>query len=191
IRDTIMQGAKIDSFGVGERMITSKSDPVFGGVYKLVAVEKDGEIEPKIKISENVQKITLPHFKTVFRLFEATSNKAIADVICTHDEIIDDRKPYVLFDPEYTWKHKTVTDYRAEPLMRKIFENGALVYKIPDTDAVREHCATQLTRLWDEVKRFENPHKYYVDYSEKLWNLRAELLAKRDWESAPSSSPDM
>ena len=178
IRDTIVQGAAIDSFGVGERMITSKSDPVFGGVYKLVAVEKDGEIVPKIKISENVQKITLPHFKKVYRLYERESDKAIADVICCADETIEEGKPYLLFDPEHTWKHKRVTDFKAEPLLQQIYEGGKLVYHRPETTEVRAHCARELERLWDEVKRFENPHRYYVDLSQKLWDLRAKLLAE-------------
>lgn len=177
IRDTIVQGAAIDSFGVGERMITSKSDPVFGGVYKLVAVEKDGEIIPKIKISENVQKITLPHFKKVYRLYERESDKAIADVICCADETIEEGEPYLLFDPEHTWKHKRVEDFKAEPLLRRIYEDGKLVYDRPETAEVRAHCAKELDRLWDEVKRFENPHRYYVDLSQKLWDLRAKLLA--------------
>ena len=177
IRDTIIQGAAIDSFGVGERMITSKSDPVFGGVYKLVAVEKEGEIIPKIKISENVQKITLPHFKKVYRLYEKESDKAIADVICCHDETIDEEKPYRLFDPEHTWKHKLVTGFKAEPLLARIYEKGRLVYQRPTTEQVRAHCAAELERMWDEVKRFENPHRYYVDLSQKLWDLRADLLA--------------
>ncbi len=177
IRDTIVQGAAIDSFGVGERMITSKSDPVFGGVYKLVAVEKEGEIVPKIKISENVQKITLPHFKKVYRLYEKKSDKAIADVICCADETISEEEPYLLFDPEHTWKHKRVEAFKAEPLLQRIYEGGTLVYNRPETAAVRAHCAKELDRLWDEVKRFENPHRYYVDLSQKLWDLRAKLLA--------------
>lgn len=177
IRDTIMQGAKIDSFGVGERMITSKSDPVFGGVYKLVAVEEEETIVPKIKISENITKITLPHFKKVYRLSERESGKAIADVITLFDEVIEEGKPYELFDPEHTWKRKIVTDFTVRELLVPIYEKGKLVYEIPSTEEVRKNCLDRVDALWDEVTRFENPHNYYVDYSQKLWDIRAKLLS--------------
>ena len=180
IRDTIMQGAKIDSFGVGERMITSKSDPVFGGVYKLVAVEEQGEIVPKIKISENVSKITLPHFKKVYRLSERETGKAIADVITLHDEVIEEGKPYTLFDPEYTWKRKTVTDFTVRELLVPIYRAGKLVYDLPTTEEVRANCLARVGALWDEVTRFENPHHYYVDYSQKLWDIREQLLSQQN-----------
>lgn len=178
IRDTLMQGAQIDSFGVGERLITSKSEPVFGGVYKLAAVWNGEEMQPKIKISENVEKITLPGFKQVYRLYEAESNKAIADVITLHDEEIDSTKPYELFDPEHIWKRKTISNFRAEKLLVKIFDKGKLVYTPPALSSVREYCANEIDTLWDEVKRFENPHKYYVDLSQALWDTRASLLKK-------------
>ncbi len=178
IRDTLMQGACIDMFGVGERLITSKSEPVFGGVYKLAAVERNGEIVPKIKVSENVEKITNPGFKQVYRLYGRTSGKAIADVLTLHDEEIDDTKPYEIFDPEYTWKRKTVTDFRAEKLLIPVFEKGKCVYQSPDIHTIKRFCAEQVETLWDEVKRFENPHRYYVDLSEDLWQIRQTLLKK-------------
>lgn len=176
IKDTLSQGAQIDSFGIGERLITSKSDPVFGGVYKLSAVEKDGEFQPKIKISENVTKITNPGFKKVFRLYEKESGKAIADVITLFDETLIGEEKYELFDPEYTWKRKTVTDFDAKELLVQIFDHGKCVYQSPSTQEIRSYCAAQLDTLWDEVKRFENPHKYYVDLSKKLWEIKECLL---------------
>ena len=177
IRDLLSQGARIDLFGVGERLITSKSAPVFGGVYKLAAVEdENGTILPRIKISENPGKITTPHFKKVYRLFEKESNKALADLICVHDEILDESKPLELFDPDAVWKRETVEHYHAEELLQPIFKGGELVYDLPDMETIRSHCAAQIDRLWDEVKRFENPHNYYVDLSQKLWDIKAELL---------------
>ena len=179
IRDTLIQGAKIDSFGVGERLITSKSEPVFGGVYKLAAVENEtGEIIPKIKISENVAKITTPGFKQVYRLYSRENSAAIADVITLHGETIDDTVPYELFNPEYTWKRKTVTDFYARPLLKPIFINGECVYETPDISVLREYSKMEIDGLWDEVKRFENPHSYYVDMSQKLWDLKYSLLTK-------------
>ncbi|MDD6214371.1 MAG: nicotinate phosphoribosyltransferase [Firmicutes bacterium] len=179
IRDTLMQGAKIDSFGVGERMITSKASPVFGGVYKLAAVEdENGKIIPKIKISENVQKITTPGFKQVYRLYSHENGAAIADVITLNDEVIDDTKPYELFDPEHTWKKKTVTDFYVRPLLKQIFKNGECVYETPDINVLREYCKLEVEKLWEEVKRFENPHEYYVDLSAALWKMKYELLEK-------------
>lgn len=177
IRDLINQGACIDAFGVGERLITSESEPVFGGVYKLAAIEDErGRIIPKIKISENTSKITNPHFKTVYRLFDRKTGKALADQICLFDEEIDDGKPLEIFDPNYTWKRKTLSDFKAVKLMKRIFRDGELVYDAPPLEKIREYCAEQMSTLWDEVTRFENPHDYYVDLSEKLWNIKKELL---------------
>lgn len=176
IRDTLLQGAKIDSFGVGERLITSKSEPVFGGVYKLTAIEKNKKIIPKIKISENTEKITNPGFKQVYRLFSKESGEAIADVITLFDEEIDDTKPYEIFDPEHTWKRKLLTNFKAEKLTTQLFSKGKCVYESPDIHAIRKHCAREIDRLWDEVKRFEFPHKYYVDLSPALWEIKDELL---------------
>ena len=180
IRGLLLQGAKLDSFGVGERLITSKSEPVFGGVYKLSAVEDDqGNIIPKIKISENPAKITNPHFKKVYRLFENSTGKAIADLICVHDEVIDPAKPLELFDPEVTWKRKTITDFTVRELLVPIFLRGELVYQQPGIEEIRSWCAGQIATLWDEVTRFENPHNYYVDLSQKLWDIKQTLLKQR------------
>ncbi len=177
IRDMLIQGAEIDLFGVGERLITSRSNPVMGGVYKLVGVEdEDGEIIPKIKISENVAKITTPCFKQLYRLYDKNTAKAIADVVTLHDEEIDTSKPYELFDPEFTWKRKRVTDYYVRPLLKRIFEKGRCVYETPSVDVLKEYCGMEVDGLWEELKRFENPHKYYVDLSEKLWNIKNELI---------------
>ena len=177
IRDLLLQGAKIDSFGVGERLITSKSEPVFGGVYKLAAIEDEtGAIIPKIKISENPAKITNPHFKKVYRIFENESGKAIADLICVHDEVVDQSQPLELFDPEATWKRKTVTNYTAKELLVPIFQSGKKVYHSPTIAEMRAYCAAQIDLQWDEVKRFENPHNYYVDLSQKLWDIKQALL---------------
>ena len=179
IRDLLDQGACIDAFGVGERLITAKSDPVFGGVYKLAAIEEpDGAIVPKIKVSENPSKITTPHFKKVYRLFGKETGKAEADYICVHDETVDPDEPLELFDPEATWKRKTLTGFRAVELLAPIFRNGELVYHIPDIEESRAYCAEQVELLWDEVRRFEFPHNYYVDLSPKLWNIKHELLQR-------------
>ena len=173
----LIQGAEIDSFGVGERLITSKSEPVFGGVYKLVATENEnGEIVPKIKISENVSKITTPCFKQVYRLYSRDTMSAMTDVVTMHDETIDSSKPYVLFDPEHTWKHKTVKNFYARPLLKQIFKHGECVYDLPDIEVLREYCKMEVDGLWEEVKRFENPHSYYVDLSEKLWKIKHNML---------------
>ncbi len=178
IQDILKQGGKVDSFGVGERLITAKSTPVFGGVYKLVAVEHNGELEPKIKISENVEKITNPGFKTTWRLYDRDTGKALADVIALYDEIIDDTNPYEIFHPEYTWKRKTLTNFVARPLQVPIFEKGQCVYESPDLQSIQQFCKEQINTLWDEMLRFENPHKYYVDLSPKLWDLKQALLQK-------------
>ena len=178
IRDTLMQGAKIDMFGVGERLITSRSEPVFGGVYKLAALEVDGEIVPRIKISENTTKITNPGFKEVFRLYSKESGEAVADVIALRGEEIDESQPYEIFDPDHTWKRKKLTNFRAEKLMVPLFEKGKCVYEYPDVHELKQYCTDQISKLWEEVKRFENPHKYYVDLSPKLWKMKEELLER-------------
>lgn len=179
IRDIIRQGACVDAFGIGERLITAKSCPVFGGVYKLVAVEEDdGTIIPKIKISENPQKITNPHFKKLYRLYNNENGKAEADIICVHDEVIDDSKAIEIFDPHYTWKRKLLDNVTAVPLQQIIFDKGRLVYSIPDIEESRRLCAAQLESMWKEVLRWENPHNYYVDLSESLWNVKDSLLRK-------------
>ena len=176
IRDMIFQGAEVDSFGVGERLITASSEAVFGGVYKLAATEKNGIVTPKIKISENTSKITLPGIKIPWRLFDRNTGKAIADVITLNTEKIDDSEPYEIFDPVYTWKRKIATDFVAIKLQKKIFDKGKQVYASPSVKEISEYCKEQVDSLWDEVKRFEKPHTYYVDLSEQLWNQRNELL---------------
>lgn len=179
IRDLVMQDAKVDIFGVGERLITAKSAPVFGGVYKLVAVEdEDGEIIPKIKISENIAKITNPHYKKLYRFYDKESGKAIADELCIYDEEIDDTKPHTIFDPEAVWKSKTLTGYTAKNLHITVYKDGKLVYKLPELNEIKKYCAEQIETLWDEVKRFENPHTYYVDLSKRLWNEKSRLLSE-------------
>jgi len=177
IQDILRQGAKIDLFGVGERLITAKSEPVFGGVYKLVAVEnEDGTIQPKIKISENVGKITTPHYKKLYRFYGNDTGKAIADYLCVYDESVDDSKDLEIFDPDATWKRKIVYNYTAKELQVPVFKNGELVYKCPTLDEIRTYCLQQVDMLWDEVKRFDNPHTYYVDLSQKLWDIKYGLL---------------
>ena len=177
IRDLMMQGAQVDTFGVGERLITSAKSPVFGGVYKLVAVEDEsGEIVPKIKVSENTAKITNPHFKKLYRYYDKESGKAIADELCVWDETVDDSKPHTIFDPNATWKTKTLTDFTARELLVPIFKNGECVYEQPSINEIADYCREQVDLLWDEVKRFENPHTYYVDLSEKLYEIKGILL---------------
>ncbi len=180
IRDLLNQGAKIDSFGVGERLITARSEPVFGGVYKLVATEKNNKIIPKIKVSENVEKITTPGFKQVYRLFDRDSGKAITDVVTLADEIIDDTKPYEIFHPLYTWKRKTLTNFRAEKLLVKLFDKGKPVYQSPPIDEIKNYCEQQINTLWDEVLRFEKPHEYFVDLSKPLWSIKNQLLKENE-----------
>ena len=176
IEDILHEGAVVDAFGVGERLITARSEPVFGGVYKLVAVEKNGSIIPKIKISENTAKITNPHFKKLYRFFGNDTGKAIADYMCIHDETVDDSGDFLIFDPEATWKKKVVYDFTAKELQVPIFLNGELVYERPTLEEIRKYCLDQVDTLWDEVKRFDNPHNYYVDLSQKLWDLKYQLL---------------
>lgn len=176
INDMILQGAKVDCFVVGERLINSASSPMFSGVYKLCATEKNGEIIPKINLSENVSKITTPHSKMLYRLFDCETGKAIADVLTLENEEIDDSKPYTLFDPDFTWKRKEVENFVARRLLVPVFANGECVYKEPAIDEIRDYCAEQIDNLWEEVKRFENPHTYYVDLSEDLWRVRKDLI---------------
>lgn len=178
ISDMVSQGAKVDCFIVGERLITSASSPLFGGVYKLSAIEKDGKTVPKINLSENVRKITIPSSKQVYRLIDKDSGKAIADVLTLDDEIIDETKPYVLFDPDFTWKRKEIENFVTRKLLVPIFEGGKKVYEEPSLKEIREYCLRQTDTLWDEVKRFENPHKYYVDLSKNLWAERNSLIEK-------------
>lgn len=180
IQDLLHQGACIDMFGVGERLITARSEPVFGGVYKLAAVEDgEGHIIPKIKISENVGKITNPHFKKLYRFYGNDTGKAIADYLCLHDETVDDSKDLEIFDPEATWKTKTVYNFTAKELQVPIFRQGQLVYRKPTLEEIRAYCQQQVDTLWDEVKRFDNPHTYYVDLSRKLWTIKNDMLRQK------------
>lgn len=178
ITSILEEGAKIDLFGVGENLITAKSNPVFGGVYKLVAIEKDGDIIPKIKISNNTVKITNPGFKKVYRFYDKNTNKALADVITLVDEVIPENE-YTIFDPVSPWKKKTLKNYSVRPLQELIFDNGNSVYKSPDLKAIAENTKKELDTLWNEIRRIKNPHKYYVDLSQKLWDLKNELLENK------------
>ena len=187
INDLLIQDAKIDSFGVGENLITAKSQPVFGGVYKLVAMENDGEIVPKIKLSESADKITTPAFKTLYRFYSNTTKKALADFIALHDESIDVSGGITIFDPISTWKRKYLSDITAVPMLKPIFVKGKLVYDLPSISEIRRYCLDEIHNLWDEVKRFEFPHKYYVDLSMKLWNLKYDLLKAKSGKFANNS----
>lgn len=176
IKAVLENGAKIDSFGVGERLITARSEPVFGGVYKLVAIEKNGTIIPKIKISENVEKITNPGFKSLYRVYDKKTNKAIADLIALNDENFDNNKPLQLFDPNYTWKKKRIKNYNIKNLMVQIFDKGKCTYESPSVMEIRDFCSKEKASLWSEIRRLQNPHQYYIDLSKNLWNLKESLL---------------
>ena len=177
IRDLLRQGAQIDMFGVGERLITAKSEPVFGGVYKLAAIEEpDGTVVPKLKISEHVEKITNPHHKKLYRFYAKDTGKAIADYLTVYDEVVDDSKDMTIFDPDATWKTKKVYNFTARELQVPVFKSGELVYKLPSLEEIRSYCLAQVDTLWDEVKRFDNPQTYYVDLSQKLWDIKYDLL---------------
>jgi nicotinate phosphoribosyltransferase len=177
IKELIHQGARIDTFGVGERLVTARSEAVFGGVFKLSAVENDGVLEPKIKISENVQKTTTPGFKQVYRFYDKDC-MATADVMTLFDEEIDASKPYHLFDPNFPWKSKEIDNYHVKALLVPVFEKGKLVYNIPSLEEIRAHFQKEFNALWPAVLRLENPHEYYVDLSEKLWALKQDLIKK-------------
>lgn len=178
IQDVLAQGAQIDSFGVGERLITAKSEPVFGGVYKLVAVnDADGNPEPKIKLSENEEKITTPGFKKLYRFFTNKDGKAVADLLALNDETIDESKPYTIFDPVYTWKRKILRNFTVKELQVPIFLKGKCVYTSPSVTEIKEFAKQELGKFWDEVKRLENPHRYYVDLSQPLWDTKHKMLS--------------
>ena len=179
ISDLLMQGAQIDVFGVGERLITASSTPVFGGVYKLAAVEKDGCILPKIKISENTAKITNPGFKKIYRYFDKATGKALADELVMFDETINENEPHTIFDEHATWKTKTIENFVAKELQVPVFKAGKLVYELPTLKEIRDYAKEQIDTLWDEVKRFRYPHTYYVDLSQKLWETKKALLKEK------------
>ena len=178
VRDLILQGAQVDSFGIGENLITAKSDPVFGGVYKLAAIKEDGRYIPKIKVSESIEKITTPCFKDVYRFYNRETGQAIADYVTVRGETVDDSQPITIFDPMATWKKKTVRNFTAKSILTQVFDKGRCVYELPKLDDIRNYCADQVAHLWDEVKRFEHPHRYYVDLSDRLWNERNDLLER-------------
>jgi nicotinate phosphoribosyltransferase len=179
IRDILLQGAKVDAFGVGERLVTAKSEPVFGCVYKLVAIERDGEIIPKIKISENPAKITNPNFKKLWRFYSKETGKAEADLITLHSEFVSESEPYELFDPEHIWKRKVMENFTVRELKIPIFKDGKCVYTSPSVAKIREKCQNELSSMWDEVLRFENPHNYYVDLSQALWDEKHSMLKQK------------
>ena len=178
IDDLLHQGAEIDAFGVGERMITAKSEPVFGGVYKLCAIEDEaGNVIPKIKVSENAVKITTPHFKKVWRIFDKTTGKAHADLVTVYDEVIDTTQPLTIFDPNHPWKKHTFTDYEVRELLVPVFKDGKCVLEHkPSVDEIRAYSKSQIDLLWEERNRFEHPHLYYVDLSQKLWDTKQKLI---------------
>ena len=176
IRDVILEGAQIDSFGVGERLITAKSEPVFGGVYKLAALEKDGAVTPKIKISENVEKITNPGFKGLYRLYSKETGKAQGDVLTLSEETIPEQDAYEIFDPNAVWKKTVVRNYTVRNLHVPIFKEGKCVYESPSIEEIKKYCKEQIETLWDETLRLENPQTYYVDLSPKLFNMKQKLL---------------
>ncbi|WP_346870255.1 nicotinate phosphoribosyltransferase [Clostridium sp. UBA5119] len=178
ISDLLLQGAEIDIFGVGENLITSKSNPVFGGVYKLVAIESENKLESKIKLSENPEKVTNPGFKKLYRFYHKKTNKAVGDLLTLRDEVVDESKPYILFHPVHTWKKTILTDYYVKELQVKVFDKGQCVYSCPSIQKIREYCKGQVETLWEESLRLKNPHNYYVDLSEELWTLKYDLINK-------------
>ncbi len=179
IRDLLLQEAPIDSFGVGENLITARSDAVFGGVYKLVAVQEKNHLAGRIKLSESVEKVTTPGFKRVYRLFDRATGKAHADLVAFADEVVDDTRPLTIFDPSAIWKRTTLKDFRAVPLLEQIFEKGELVYELPSLEEIRLRCKEGMDSLWPEVLRFENPHGYYVDLSDRLWETKHNMILRQ------------
>jgi nicotinate phosphoribosyltransferase len=177
ITSLIEQGAKIDSFGVGERLITAKSEPVFGGVYKIASATINGKFVPTIKLSDNPTKTTTPGFKKVYRLFDE-ENKAIADLVTLFDEELDEKKPYLLFDPLYVYKQKEISNFHYEVKTIPIFVKGKQVYELPSLSDIRAFVSREVNALWIEVRRLENPQQYYVDLSQKLWDLKSQLIGK-------------
>lgn len=183
IRDVILEGAQIDSFGVGERLITAKSEPVFGGVYKLSAIEGNvGKLIPKMKVSENIEKITNPGFKTVYRLYDKDTGKAEADLIALRSEPVPKQDGLIIFDPNAVWKKKRMTNFTVRELQTQIFDSGRCVYDSPSLDEMRSYCENQIDTLWGTMLRFDNPQKYYVDLSNPLWDIKHELLQQYNAE---------
>lgn len=176
IQSLTQQGAKIDTWGVGTRLITSENMPSLGGVYKLSALIKDGVEYPKIKLSNNTIKITNPCFKNLYRLYDKDTKMAIADLITLKDEVIDEGKPITLYHPIDNWKKTEVSNYYIEPLLKEIILNGKLVYKMPKVDEIVKRKKEKLSHFWDEYKRIERPHIYKVDLSNKLYEIKKEMM---------------
>ena len=177
INSLLQQGAKIDSWGVGTKLITSEDLPALGGVYKLSAVfEKDGTLTPKIKLSDNTAKITNPAFKNLYRLYDRESGMAIADLITLRDEKVDDTKPLTIFHPVETWKRHEVENFRAEPLLHTIVEKGKLVYKFPTLQETQAFSKKELACFWEEYLRLDMPQVYKVDLSDKLHTLKIKMI---------------
>lgn len=178
IQSLISQGAQIDSMGVGENLVCSKSAPVFGGVYKLSSVMENNVMIPKIKISENIEKVTNPGFKNLYRIYDKESGKAIADLMTLADEQLDAEKDLTIYHPMNTWKNKTIKggSYMLCDLLEPIFIDGKLVYDVPNLKEIRAHSEREFAKLWDEVLRFEYPQVYYVDLSERLLKLKLSML---------------
>ena len=174
IRDLFEQGAKFDSLGVGDNIAASKER--VGGVYKLVAVEENGVPVPKIKVSDDSEKTINPGFKKLYRFYDKESGFALGDVITVHDEVIDENAPYTLINPVDTWKRTTIENYELRELRVPIFENGELVYQMPSLDERKEYCYKEMKTMYPEVRRIRKPHGYYVDLSEKLLELKKDLI---------------
>ena len=187
IRDIINQGAKVDQFGVGENLITSHSSPVFGGVYKLVAIEENGKLISKIKVSENPEKITTPGFKKLIRFYDKDTNMVKGDLLCLRDEEIDESKPYTLFHPVHIWKKTVVENYYTKEMLVRIFDKGKMVYDKPSLVEIRDKTEKEIEGLWKEMLRFEYPQKYYVDLSRKLWSKKMKMLGADITEDNKSS----
>ena len=185
LHDLKIQGAAINSWGVGTNLITSKDNPSFGGVYKLAAIQNEaGEFVPKIKISENTEKITNPGNKTIFRIYDKTTGKVKADLICFADETFDTDKDLLLFDPIETWKKTKLVggSYTIREILVPIFKNGECIYQSPSVKEIAEYCRQEKKTLWEETKRLFNPHQVYVDLSPKLYEIKRKLLEEMSIE---------
>lgn len=176
ILDLKMQDAKINAWGVGTRLITGWETPALGGVYKLCALEENGVLQPKMKISDNMTKTTNPGVKKVFRLYENRTGKAIADVVALEDEQLEQGKPLEIYDPIETWKHMRVQDFHCKQLLVPVMKRGTLVYHFPELEHIRAYCQQDLSTFWDEYKRLNKPQKYKVDLSDSLYDLRKHFF---------------
>ena len=178
IQSLISQGAQINSMGVGENLVCSKSTPVFGGVYKMSAVYEDEKMIPKIKVSENVEKVTNPAFKDLYRIYDKETMKAIGDIMTVHGEVLDPNQDLTIYHQMNSWKNKTIPagTYIIKDLLEPIFINGELVYDVPELSAIRDYSEAEFSHMWDEILRFEYPQTYYVDLSKKLLDLKLKML---------------